>query len=187
VLVDYWNRFQDHLTRRLNETSDEEFTRAWKSQTDRTQFYLDRLLKDVAISLSLELRTELFRVDYAFCERTKDNILVPLIFLESENAVGTAEHEVHKLCALAGPLKILMICAEWGDEPGRWRHGGCKEKYLSAWKKIIKAHGAIWPQPCVYGVIAAEWSDKLRYYSVCLNSFGEERDEHRVFFEREIA
>jgi hypothetical protein len=70
------------------------------------------MLRPLAISLGtvieeqLETGNELFKVDFAI-SRNSDGIKVPIIFIESENNVESADHEVRKLVNLAAPLRVL--------------------------------------------------------------------------------
>lgn len=186
MLLNYWHKFIDILHGTLSRTSDDAFIRAWKSRTARTEFYVGELLQNMAPQLGMTLRTELLSVDYAFCKTTASGERVPLIFVESENATATAEHEIRKLCALAAPLKILITCCEWSDERGVWKHGGKKSKHLASWSRIIKAYGEVWPNSCLYGIVVAEWSSALRYYTLCLDSHGDLCEDNGVSFQREI-
>lgn len=187
MLTDYWIRFRDAFARQIEASSDAELDAAWRSQTSRTRFYCDRVLPQVAEEMALQKRTELFKVDVALCMQ-HDGRDVPLIFVESENLASTADHEVWKLCSLAAPLKVLISCAEWCDEPGYWPHGGHKRERLDEWVRIIRAHNAVWPQPCVYGLIVGERNGRrLRFYASAIAAAGHDVDAESVLFDRELT
>ncbi|MCL2525401.1 MAG: hypothetical protein FWF20_11915 [Betaproteobacteria bacterium] len=186
MLVEYWKQFKDNFQSELEATLPDTFNQAWKSSDSRTTFYREYLLPKVAVRMNLKRCNELFKVDYAFCKSDSFGNQVPLVFIESENNAFSATHEVRKLCSLAAPLKVLITCVEWSDEPGEWPNGGHRTNLMKNWANIISGHSQIWPQPCVYGVIVAErWKKRLRYYSEGLSSSGASVDAHGVLFERE--
>jgi hypothetical protein len=187
MLNKYWTEFRDHFKEALLLASTEDLKKAWTTSTDRTNFYTQRLLPPLAASLGLEYTTELFKVDFALCVKSSSGRKVPVVFIESENNAQSAVHEMWKLCSLSAPLKIMISCVEWSEEPGFWPSGGSKSKLLQEWSGIIKAHNEVWPQPCMYGVIIGEWRDALRFYSVGLGANGCELDPHTILYERQIS
>lgn len=185
MLVEYWNEYKCNFRSELEATPSEAFSQAWKNSGSRTKLYVEDLLPKVAERMNLVLCKELFKVDYAFCKNDSYGNRVPLIFIESENNAASATREIRKLCSLAAPLKILITCVKWSDTPGEWQSGGYRAKLMKDWVNIISGHSQIWPQPCVYGVIVAEWWNKrFRYYSQGLSSSGVPVDTHDVLFER---
>jgi hypothetical protein len=109
------------------------------------------MLRPLAVSLEtvieeqLETGNELFKVDFAI-SRNSDGVNVPIIFIESENNMDSADHEVRKLVNLAAPLRVLITVAQW-DESGIWdgRGGGHRSSRLSRWGRVsIKQYG---PEP----------------------------------------
>lgn len=145
--LDYWRKFKGAFQQELTACSRDDFSTAWKTSTNRTRFYEENLLPRVADSLQLKFLKEEFKIDYSLCKETPDGYLVPLVFVESENiATGIANSELRKLCLLYSPLKVLITCVEWSDEPGYWRSGGLKAQLTEKWSNIIRAHNAILPQ-----------------------------------------
>lgn len=185
--IDYWKKFLNAFTAELSRLSDREFSDAWMSSGNRTSLYEDRILKQVAGAMGLVFRKEEFKIDYTLCKSTDRGYDVPLVFVESENVANSAHHEIRKLSCLHAPLKVLIVCAEWSDEPGAWKHGGFKESLLARWGSQVRAHNKEWPSPCITGVLVAEWNQCLRYYALAFDHFGEIADEHRVVFERTIS
>lgn len=179
----FWREFLDAFSQGLFATSGEEFSRAWKSSGDRTQFYEGTFLQNVSEAMGLTFKKEEFKVDYTFCATTENDYDVPMVFIESENFAITAHHEIRKLCCLHAPLKVLIVCAEWSNEPGAWKHGGYQDQLLKQWAAQIRAHNKVWPSPSITGVIVAEWNESLKYYAVAFDHFGEVVDEHRIVFE----
>jgi len=185
-LISFWNEFKREFIRELNELSDEEYQYAWRRRKNRTILYEDTIIPKISKSLNLNYKKEDFKIDYTLCVEN-DGHEVPLIFIESENVANSAHHEIRKLCCLSAPLKVLIVCAEWSDEPGAWRHGGDKCKLIERWSSQIKAHNKVWPMPAVTGVIVAEWNSSLKYYSLAFDHLGDIVDNHEIMFSREIS
>lgn len=186
-IIDYWKKFRDAFTDELSKVTDGDLSEAWKSSENRTKLYEERILPQVAEVMGLVLRKEEFKVDYTLCKPTGNDYDVPLVFVESENVASSAEHEIRKLCCLHAPLKILITCAEWSDEPNAWSHGGVKEALLERWRNQVWLHNKEWPSPCITGVVVAEWNQSLRYYALAFDCFGDIVDEHGLVFERKIS
>jgi hypothetical protein len=186
MLINYWIQFRDQFSAILSSVPDQNLKEAWSSSSARTKFYTNDLFPQLAKKLELGYTTELFKVDFALCAESSSGKKVPLIFIESENDASTAEHEMWKLCSLSAPLKVLVVCHEWSEEPDFWPHGGHKSKSLQKWSDIIKAHNEVWPQPSIYGVIIAEWHKTLRFYSIGFGSNGNELDPHKILIDRKI-
>lgn len=188
LIKTHWINFRDSLKKGLETANEADLKKAWESEAERTEFYTSKLLRKLAIDLGLDFTTELFKVDFAICARSTSCRKVPLIFIESENNARSATHEMWKLCSLSSPLKVLISCTEWCEDPEYWPSGGEKSRLLEEWKTIIKAHNEIWPQPCVYGIIIGAWKGNiLRFYSVGLGANGSDLDPHAVLVERSIS
>ncbi|KXS54330.1 MAG: hypothetical protein AWU57_1278 [Marinobacter sp. T13-3] len=185
ILTGLWAEFVNNFEKKLDESCDETLLKAWESSGNRTSFYESSLLRNVASEMSMVFKNEDFKIDYTFCKRMDGHYDVPLIFIESENVAASADHEMRKLCCLQAPLKVLIVCAEWSEEPGFWSHGGDKNRLLKKWSSQIRMHNKVWPSPSITGVIVAEWRDSLRYYSIAFDHFGEVVDQHRMFFCRD--
>ena len=185
VITDFWKKFLSGFAAELEGISDGEFMSAWTSSSARTSLYEDRVLGNVAQRMDLGLKKEEFKVDYTLCKEGERGYEVPLVYVESENVATSAHHEIRKLCCLHAPLKVLIVCAEWSDE---WSHRGLKKDLLPKWRHQIISHNKEWPAPCITGIIVAEWQEeKLRYYALALDHFGEVVDSEKVFLEREIG
>ena len=185
--LNFWCKFRDSFKQELELMPDEHFKHAWLNSSKRTKLYENQMFEKVASKLNLVYKKEEFKIDYTLCQKCHDGYNVPLVFIESENDASTAHHEMRKLCCLSAPLKVLITCVEWCDEPGAWRHGGEKGKLLSTWSKQIKSHASIWLTPSVTGIIVAEWNKNLRFYCLAFNQLGEIVDEHQIFYERDIG
>lgn len=179
----FWRAFLNAFSKGLSATSDERFLRAWESSGNRTALYEETLLKNVSETMGLTFKKEEFKVDYTFCTTTSNDYDVPMVFVESENVATSAHHEMRKLCCLHAPLKVLIVCAEWSNKPGAWKHGGYQDRLLKQWAAQIRAHNKAWPSPSITGVIVAEWNESLKYYAMAFDHLGEVVDEHRIIFE----
>lgn len=181
--LSFWREFLSAFAKGLSATSGEEFLKAWESSGNRTALYEGALLKNVSETMGLTFKKEEFKVDYTFCAIDDNGYDVPMVFVESENIATSAHHELRKLCCLHAPLKVLIVCAEWSDEPNAWKHGGYKNQALKQWATQILAHNKAWPSPSTTGVIVAEWNASLKYYATAFDHLGEVVDKHRVIFE----
>src|SRR5437899_12912127 len=81
----------------LSTVEEDRIVAAWASQTARTSFYRDCLLKSVAQDLELAVAPELFKVDFVMTTPSSSGIQIPVIFIESENIAKSASQEVSKL------------------------------------------------------------------------------------------
>ena len=186
-ILEYWKRFKTELLSALNQ-EETALADAWSSSTKRTQFYRDCLLRKVATALDLELKPELFRRDFAMRVKATNGRMVPVIFIESENQAGTADYEIEKLCAVCAPLRVLITVTTWDESPGIWPRGGYKTAYSARWREIIKAHGEVWPQPGIIGVLVGEWREKtLKFYAFAFDPLGNVCDPETVFFQRDMG
>ncbi|MCC4273917.1 hypothetical protein [Marinomonas communis] len=181
-LISYWKNFEAEFKRELSLVSKEEFSDAWGKRGNRTTFYENRVIPNIAKSMGLKYLKEDFKIDYTLCNEV-DGENVPLIFIESENDASTAHHEIRKLCCLSAPLKVLIICAEWSEEKDAWKHGGVRSKLLEKWSRQIRAHNKCWSVPAITGIIVAEWNTSLRFYSLAYDHFGEIVDNEKTIFE----
>ena len=169
--VDLWRRFIEAFSAEIETLSVEQLATFWSSHPGRTQFYrrmLPRLATGLGTLIEEELKAghELFKVDFAISRNCED-VQVPIIFIESENNVFSAQHEIRKLVNLAAPLRVLITVAQL-DESGIWdgRGGGHRSNLLSHWEKVIRQHQIVWPRPGVVGILVGEWRpDKwFRFY-----------------------
>ena len=181
-----WSRFRASLGKRLERTSSERFELAWQSRSNRTSFILTELLPNVAADLELTPRSELFKVDMAM-GRSDPSCFVPIVWIESENDVSSIDHEVRKLAALSGPLKVLFACCEWDSTPGVYVHGGAQRQCLAEWSNVLRSHGEAWPSHAVFAVVVAEWNEHLRFFVTAFDGMGTCIDVHDVLFERPMA
>lgn len=115
-MADLADRFTDAYHEALANIGAEALSRAWLSQTERTRFLGDDIIPAVAKRLGFIERPEkeLLQVDFAIAKKV-GSIDVPVIFIESENIAETTSREVHKLCCLSAPLKVLISVCEWSD------------------------------------------------------------------------
>lgn len=160
--TELWASFRRAFLDAANETNFQDFGNAWKSCKNRTEFYFNILLPNIASRLSMSYEKEkFFHIDAVFCREGGQTTKIPFIALESENHVKTSDNEIKKLCMLNTPVKILMICNTWNDST--------KEKMKdNYWDYII---GDFHDQVGLIGVLAViigEWDDyenELKFYT----------------------
>ena len=185
-LISYWKSFKKEFHSELSHLSDDDFKKAWENCANRTVLYEKKIIPGVAKSLGLKFLNEDFKIDYTLCHVIDGNN-VPGIFIESENNASSAHHEIRKLCCLSAPLKVLIVCAEWSDKTGDWKHGGHKNKLIDRWTSQIKAHNKMWSSPAITGLIIAEWNHHLKFYSIAFDHLGEIADDHAIMFSKVIS
>lgn len=91
----------------------------------------------VAPALQFSHGKEEFNVDYVMSRTSTQGILVPQIFVESENAFNSASHEISKLCSLNSPLRVLITVRD------NWINVGAESKghgKLREWQSVVRAH-----------------------------------------------
>ena len=178
-----WFCFRDSLVDTLNRVDKQQLIDGWDSQTARTSFYRDYVLKNVAQDLNLVVRSELFKVDFVMAAQSSSGLQIPVIFIASENIATSASHEVCKLAILAVPLRVLVTVVEWSD---LCPSGGLRKILLPQWQSIMRAHAEIWPHPGWLGVVVGEWGldNHLRFYMLALGPDGEIRDPEATRVDR---
>lgn len=170
-----WSRFRDTFKAEAEACDLDDLAKAWASRTERTCFYADLLLQRVARSLKLELVREPWKIDFAMTIASSNGSPIPIVFIESENDVRDADHEVRKLCCHAAPLKVLITVAAWDESPGSWPGGGHKSEHLRRWQDIVREHGTVWLHRGLLGVLVGEWHDKkgrFRFYAYAISPDG---------------
>lgn len=181
-----WFEFIDHFNVCIEKYSDEQLRQAWSSRKDRTKFYTDHLLPQVANDMNLKIAKEEFNVDFAMGVEdpySDSGKPIPKIYIESENDISIAEHEIRKLCSLNPPLRILITVNKWPDAPEK------KFSKLREWQSIIAAHKRHNQQNFAgtIGIIIGDFeSDILRFHVLAFWPDGELRDPEHVIFEREL-
>ena len=130
-----WFEFIEHFNVCIGKCSNKQLRQAWSSRKGRTKFYTDDLLPQVANDMKLKITKEEFTVDFVMAiEDPYSEHKIPKIYIESENDIIKAEHEIRKLCSLNSPLRILITVDKWPNNP--------KEKFskLREWQSIIATH-----------------------------------------------
>ena len=178
-----WFEFIEHFNDCIRKCSDEQWRQAWGNSTNRTKFYTEDLLPQVAKNMNLKITKEEFKVDFVMgIEDPYFEYKIPKIYIESENVFNSAGHEIRKLCSLNSPLRILITVDKWPNEPEK------KFSKLREWQSIIAAHkkhnkdfaGTI-------GILIGDFeSDILRFHALAFWPDGELRDPEHVIFEREL-
>lgn len=178
-----WFEFIEHFNVCIRKYSNEQLRQAWSNATNRTKFYTDHLLPQVANDMNLKITKEEFKVDFVMgIEDPYFEYKIPKIYIESENVFNSAEHEIRKLCSLNSPLRILITVDKWPNDPEK------KFSKLREWQSIIAAHkrhnkdftGTI-------GILIGDFeSDILRFHALAFWPDGELRDPEHVIFEREL-
>jgi hypothetical protein len=185
-----WADFVANFKLALKSADAEAFQKAWSTQTYRTEFYRTLILRRVAQAMGYEFETELFKVDFAMWTRVGSQ-MVPVVFIESENAASTATHEIRKLAYITAPLRVLITVVEWDETVGVWESGGFRSELLKEWQSIVRAYNSVWPRTGLIGLIVGEWrrDNVLRFYARAIdpegNLVGPEPDE--IIFESTMA
>ena len=137
-----WADFVAKLKVCLQATPADVFADAWSAHSKRTEFYRKFALQKVAEAMGFTFTSELFKVDFAMWKQA-DSHLVPVVFIESENASMTATHEISKLCCIAAPLRVLITVIEWDEAKGVWGSGGYRTRLLTEWQSLIRAYNSV--------------------------------------------
>ncbi len=178
-----WFEFIEHFSVCIRKCSDEQLRQAWRKPRNRTKFYTDHLLPQVANDMNLEITKEKFKVDFVMGKEDSSEHVIPKIYIESENVFNSAGQEIEKLCSLNSPLRILITVDEWPDDPQK------KFRKLREWQSIIKAHKKQNKQNFLGTIgilIGAFQSDILRFYALAFWPDGDLRDPEHVISEREL-
>lgn len=163
-----WEAFRNAIISSIQETAITVFEEAWKSCYQRTEFYFNELLPQVAGKLNLQFKKERpFKIDGVFWTKAGQTTEVPVIYLESENIATRSNEEVYKLCCVNAPLKVLIICTEWDD--ATWR----KELGEGYWHYIIEDFKDEVGLKGLLAFIIADWQETLRFHSYVINEGGE--------------
>lgn len=179
-----WFEFIEHFKVCIEKCSKEKLCQAWKTPSNRTKFYTKYLLRQVAKKMNLKISKEEFTVDFVMgVEDPYLGYKIPRIYIESENDINSAEHEIRKLCSLNSPLRILITVDKWPDVPQK------KFGKLREWQSIIAAHKKENKQNfsgTIGILIGAFESDILRFHALAFWPDGDLRDPEHVIFEREL-
>ena len=93
-------------------------------------------MPSIAQKLNLIHGKEEFHVDYVMSKSTYSNFTIPQIFIESENDITSASHEIQKLASLNSPLRVLFtVFDDWENE-----NDSKVFKFLREWQHIIREH-----------------------------------------------
>ena len=151
-----WLEFLKEFGQVLDKRSSEIIGKAWTHpESNRTAFYANDVLPDMANALGLVCKREEFlNIDHVF----RDSDRVPRVFIESENRADTAEAEIRKLCAASCPLRVLITVARWDLSEGVWLSpdGSQRNALLSRWEEIVLAHHRVWPNPGLLALLVGE-------------------------------
>ena len=180
-----WFEFIEHFKVCIGKCSNEQLRQAWSRRPNRTKFYTDHLLPQVANDMNLKITKEEFKVDFVMgIEDPYFEYKIPKIYIESENDFNKAEHEIRKLCSLNSPLRVLITVDEWRrNDPTK------KFSKLREWQSIIVAHHKQNKQDFTgtIGILIGDFkSDILRFHALAFWPDGELRDPEHVIFEREL-
>lgn len=164
----------------LDHFSSEELRQAWSSPDARTLFYARDFFPYLASKAGMNHQLEQLNVDHLIFTKILPTP-TPVVWIESENAVTTAEREIWKLCCLNGPLKVLLTVmavddgiawsgpgAAPGFPPGWQTPKDCFERWGRQVKSFVDQGmdvGSLW---VVVGELAPEWDPKaglLRFYA----------------------
>ena len=179
-----WFEFIEHFNVCIGKCSNEQLRQAWKTLPNRTKFYTDDLLPQVANDIDLKITKEEFKVDFVMAvEDPYSEHKIPKIYIESENDISKAEHEIRKLCSLNSSLRILITVDAWPNDPKK------KFSRLREWQSIIKAHKKQNKQNFLgtIGILIGGFeSDILRFHALAFWPDGDLRYPEHVIFERAL-
>jgi hypothetical protein len=184
--LDLWCRFSTAFVEEINAASESALYFAWQKHSKRTELYGQDIIPGVASRLGLRNRGEFLRIDWALMKATSGET-VPIVFVESENAAGTAGQEMRKLCAVSCPLAVLITVIEW--DPNVYPTATQKERLMAEWGRIIRAHYALWPRPGIIAVIVGEWSPEntLSFYSLAYSTTGDIEQGQKTLLQRRMT
>lgn len=184
-----WKNFRESFAcalQKVHRADPSALERHWASQTARTLLYTGKVLNHVATRLDMKCVPERFKVDYAI-GLEEGGTLVPLIFIESENQANGADWEVMKLCSLRAPLRVLICCTEWSEEPGYWPGGGRRLAMVKRWSRIIQAHNRHLPDHGKIALLVGEWNKRnLRFYANAWDARGQMSDVDEIIFSQSM-
>ena len=139
-----WSKLSDAIIEELQSTPIADFISAWKTPKAKTAFY-GRFFKAVAEHIGCKLLTEFLRCDFVIT----NTFGIPIAFIESENAHGSATQEIEKLCATSAPIKILLMSCEWSDSE--------RAIWFGRWRERIALQHTYFGSDCIYVIIVGEW------------------------------
>ena len=180
-----WFEFIEHFNVCIEKCANEQLRQAWSSRTDRTKFYTEDLLPQVAKNMNLKISKEKLNVDFVMEveDPYSEEGEIPKIFIESENDFNSAEQEIRKLCLLNTPLRVLITVDKWPNDPKK------KFSKLREWQSIVKAHKKQNKQNFsgTIGIIIGDFkSDILRFHALAFWPDGDLRDPEHVIFKRKL-
>ncbi|MYB59385.1 MAG: hypothetical protein F4X51_23680 [Gemmatimonadetes bacterium] len=178
-----WFEFIKYFSVCIRKCSDEQLCQAWSNSTNRTKFYTEHLLPQVANDMNLEISKEKFKVDFVMGKEDPSEHVIPKIYIESENVFNSAGQEIEKLCSLNSPLRILITVDEWPNDPTK------KFSKLREWQSIVKAHKKQNKQNfsgTIGILIGAFESDILKFHALAFWPDGDLRDPEHVIFKKEL-
>lgn len=168
-----WHNFKKEFVAQIKQQKDEGLEAAWTGPANRTQFYVEKIFPNVAKKLGLILTTELFKVDAALAiKQQPTNWEIPVIFVESENNIDTAEQEIDKLCSLSAPVRVLITVGDMEDSETK--------EWIDEWASLIKTYSKIWPNRGILGIIIADY--RLNFYSMAWGENGEKIEEKSLIY-----
>jgi hypothetical protein len=166
-----WEKFLAEFARHVSAVEPDDLMRVWASRPARTDFYKKVLMPQVAAALTLKHGKEKFTVDYVM-SMDRGDCLVPKVFIESENAIDGAGHEIEKLCSLNSPLRVLITVRNgWKDiGPNAKAYGKLRD-----WQATIRGHSqANQHYSGVIGIIVGSRFEKKVVFRSC--AFGADGD-----------
>src|SRR5947199_9556075 len=97
-LVGIWKEFRGEFRRCLaKENPPLQLMQAWMRGGERTCFYSEAVLPEVAGGLGLRVEKELLNLDWALCLAVWDEFSVPVMLLEAVDFAGGADRGVRNL------------------------------------------------------------------------------------------
>lgn len=131
-----WLNFKNALHDLLDECERDEVYSFWAGKKERTKYYKEILMPRIAEKLKLIHGKEEFTVDYAMSKSTGSGIDMPQIYIESENDIKSADHEIRKLSSLNSPLRVLLTVDNFDEKNKSATLYDC----LRDWQQIIRTH-----------------------------------------------
>jgi hypothetical protein len=133
-----WFKFREEFKQFIEKTPINKLSSIASSKPKRTSYYQAEVMPYIASELGLVHGNEEFKVDYVMSKRTSSDLLIPKVYIESENDFNSATQEVRKLCSLNSELRVLVTAYE-----GKIVYDELQAKFFSKlreWQNIIREH-----------------------------------------------
>jgi hypothetical protein len=128
-----WYEFKQNFRDFIDHTSTDVINDIAISKPRRTKYYQEEVMPYIAEKLKLLHGKEEFKVDYVMSHQALEDVLIPKIYIESENEFKKATHEIKKLCSLNSELRVLITAFLGLDDHKIYNQ-------LREWQHLIRMH-----------------------------------------------